>query len=66
MKNLRRCPVVNNQIVKQTNIKSSKIGQAAADLHPGYFALVMATGIISIAAFLLGLKADEDQGRVVD
>jgi tellurite resistance protein TehA-like permease len=42
--------------VKQTNIKSSKIGQAAADLHPGYFALVMATGIISIAAFLLGLK----------
>jgi tellurite resistance protein TehA-like permease len=25
-----------------------------ADLHPAYFALVMATGIVSIAAFLLG------------
>jgi tellurite resistance protein TehA-like permease len=42
--------------VKQTNIKSSKIGQAAANLFPGYFALVMATGIISIASFLLGMK----------
>ena len=29
--------------------------QAAADLFPGYFALVMATGIISIACFLLGM-----------
>jgi tellurite resistance protein TehA-like permease len=28
---------------------------ALAGLHPGYFALVMATGILSIAAFLLGL-----------
>ena len=27
----------------------------AADLFPGYFALVMATGIVSIAAFLLGM-----------
>ncbi len=28
---------------------------ASADLDPGYFALVMATGIVSIAAFQLGL-----------
>jgi len=35
--------------VKETNIKNSKISQAAANLFPGYFALVMATGIISIA-----------------
>ena len=29
------------------------LAQNAADLFPGYFALVMATGIVSIAAFLL-------------
>src|SRR4030095_5187427 len=29
---------------------------AAADLFPGYFALVMATGIISVACFLLGMN----------
>jgi tellurite resistance protein TehA-like permease len=34
----------------------SKIGNAAANLFPGYFALVMATGIISIAAYLLNMK----------
>src|ERR1044071_9267335 len=33
------------------------LSRAAADLFPGYFALVMATGIISIACFLLGMKA---------
>ena len=32
------------------------IFRAAADLFPGYFALVMATGIISIACFLLEMK----------
>jgi tellurite resistance protein TehA-like permease len=32
-------------------------GQAIADLFPGYFALVMATGIVSIAAHLLDLDA---------
>src|SRR6185503_13926865 len=32
------------------------LARAAADLFPGYFALVMATGIISIACFLLGMK----------
>src|SRR5512136_1787981 len=31
------------------------IDQAVGDLYPGYFAMVMATGIISIAAQLLGL-----------
>ncbi len=30
--------------------------QAAADLFPGYFALVMATGIVSIACYLLEMK----------
>jgi len=30
--------------------------RSAANLFPGYFALVMATGIISIACFLLGMK----------
>jgi tellurite resistance protein TehA-like permease len=33
------------------------LARAAADLFPGYFALVMATGIISVACFLLGMKA---------
>src|SRR5262245_31239117 len=32
------------------------IRSAAADLFPGYFALVMATGIISIAAFQLDMR----------
>jgi tellurite resistance protein TehA-like permease len=31
------------------------LSRAAADLFPGYFALVMATGIISVACFLLGM-----------
>ena len=31
--------------------------RAAADLFPGYFALVMATGIISVATYLLEMKA---------
>jgi len=37
-------------------MKRSKITEAAANLFPGYFALVMATGIISIAAFQLNMK----------
>ena len=36
-------------------MKDNLIGRAAAGLFPGYFALVMATGIISIAAHLLGM-----------
>ena len=35
---------------------SNPLLRAAADLFPGYFALVMATGIISIAAELLGMR----------
>ena len=30
------------------------IPTAAANLFPGYFALVMATGAVSVASFLLG------------
>jgi tellurite resistance protein TehA-like permease len=37
-------------------MNQSKLSQAAANLFPGYFALVMATGIVSIAAKLLGLE----------
>lgn len=37
-------------------MKNNRIIQAAADLFPGYFAVVMATGIISTASFLLGMK----------
>lgn len=36
--------------------RQNAVLRAAADLFPGYFALVMATGIISIACFLLGMK----------
>ncbi len=32
----------------------SRAARAVRDLHPGYFAFVMATGIVSAAAFLLG------------
>ena len=35
---------------------TNALSRAAADLFPGYFALVMATGIISIACFLLGMR----------
>ncbi len=34
---------------------SATQGSALASLHPSYFALVMATGIVSIASFLVGL-----------
>src|SRR6187402_349930 len=40
----------------QTNQPQNYLLRAAANLFPGYFALVMATGIISIAAFLLEMK----------
>ena len=32
-------------------------GSRIASLHPAYFAMVMATGIVSIAAQLLGMRA---------
>ena len=35
----------------------SRLTNAVATLFPGYFALVMATGIVSIASFLLGMQA---------
>lgn len=37
-------------------LPANPLSRAAADLFPGYFALVMATGIISIACFLLEMK----------
>jgi len=37
-------------------IRQNAVLRAAADLFPGYFALVMATGIISIASFLLAMR----------
>ncbi|HEX5874872.1 MAG TPA: tellurite resistance/C4-dicarboxylate transporter family protein [Pyrinomonadaceae bacterium] len=40
--------------------------QAAADLFPGYFALVMATGIISIACFLLEMQTTADVLLVIN
>jgi tellurite resistance protein TehA-like permease len=36
--------------------ESGRIAGAAANLFPGYFALVMATGIISIATHLLDMR----------
>jgi tellurite resistance protein TehA-like permease len=33
-----------------------RLAGAVAELFPGYFALVMATGIVSLAAFLLGIE----------
>jgi tellurite resistance protein TehA-like permease len=40
----------------EPEVQRNFILRAAADLFPGYFALVMATGIISIACSLLGMK----------
>lgn len=42
--------------VKETNTAPGYVGRAAAELFPGYFALVMATGIISVAAHLLDMR----------
>jgi tellurite resistance protein TehA-like permease len=39
-----------------TDSQSNSLSRAAANLFPGYFALVMATGIISIACFLLAMR----------
>jgi tellurite resistance protein TehA-like permease len=44
------------QTTTDTRQQHNRILKAAADLFPGYFALVMATGIISIAAQLLGMR----------
>lgn len=42
--------------MKESNKKNGRISEAIANLFPGYFALVMATGIVSIAAHLLEIK----------
>ena len=41
----------------ETTAGGGAFSRAAAGLFPGYFALVMATGIVSIAAYLLALTA---------
>jgi tellurite resistance protein TehA-like permease len=46
-----------DRTVKEKNTNYGKIGSAAANLFPGYFALIMATGIISIATHLLELRS---------
>lgn len=43
--------------MKSPNIEKGWSGNAIANLFPGYFALVMATGIVSIAAGLLDMPA---------
>lgn len=45
-----------NPAIDKATPQSNALSRAAADLFPGYFALVMATGIISVACFLLGMK----------
>lgn len=42
--------------MSEPSAERNLILRAAADLFPGYFALVMATGIISIACFFLEMK----------
>src|SRR6185436_20309494 len=43
---------MSNSKTNQRNV----VSRTAEDLFPGYFALVMATGIISIACFLVEMK----------
>jgi tellurite resistance protein TehA-like permease len=43
--------------VKEKKTENGRIASAAADLFPGYFALVMATRIISIATRMLGMES---------
>src|ERR1051325_2320371 len=45
------------KMTKMNDARRNPLSRVAADLFPGYFARVMATGIISIACFLLGMKA---------
>ncbi|MFY9555567.1 MAG: tellurite resistance/C4-dicarboxylate transporter family protein [Blastocatellia bacterium] len=42
--------------MKETKTEGGRLASAAANLFPGYFALVMATGIISIAAHMLEMR----------
>ena len=41
---------------EETTKAPGRVSRAAAELFPGYFAFVMATGIISVAAHLLGMR----------
>jgi len=41
--------------LRSSRLSRSRLTAQVADLFPGYFALVMATGIVSIAAFLLDM-----------
>src|SRR5256884_9274107 len=43
-------------MIEPTHKQRGGFLRVAADLFPGYFALVMATGIISIAAYLLEMR----------
>src|SRR5205809_1129615 len=43
-------------MIEPTHEQRGGLLRAAADLFPGYFALVMATGIISIGAYLLEMR----------
>src|SRR5690349_21045928 len=54
---MRTMMTTQNGAVETTKAGDGRISLAAANLFPGYFALIMATGIISIATFLLGMKA---------
>lgn len=47
---------MKNLSIKTGNSILTGIKAGIKDLSPGYFALVMATGIISIAAFLMGME----------
>jgi tellurite resistance protein TehA-like permease len=47
---------IRYSMTKETSLPDNILLRAAANLFPGYFALVMATGIISIAAFLLEMR----------
>jgi tellurite resistance protein TehA-like permease len=47
----------HDQTPKETQAAGGALSRAAANLFPGYFALVMATGIISIAAHFQGMRA---------
>src|SRR4030095_5291931 len=49
-------PETKHRIVKDNKTEIGRVAGAAANLFPGYFALVMATGIISIATFLLEMR----------
>lgn len=46
----------SSNIMEEAKTRKGRVSRAIADLFPGYFAFVMATGIISIAAFMLEMR----------